>query len=88
MEDKEYYVKVIEVDVVLRNMGPKPIDIIKILRKNNKNLSLREAKEMVMDRKAAVLYESCFICIAEAYKIELEEVGAEVELIPTEWSYK
>jgi len=80
--------EVITVNVVLKNMGPKPIAVIKILRKNNKDLSLREAKEIVMDRKAAVLYEGCFICTAEAYKIEIEKTGAEVELIPREWSYK
>ena len=66
-----------EVDVVLTDIGPKKINVIKEVRALT-SLGLREAKEVV-DNKGTVL-EAVGKEAAEEAKTKLEEAGASVEL--------
>ena len=67
-----------EFTVVLKSVGDKKIDVIKIIRQLT-NLGLKEAKEMAETAGAKVL-ESVSKDAAEEAKKKLVEVGATVEL--------
>jgi large subunit ribosomal protein L7/L12 len=68
-----------EFTVVLKAVGDKKIDVIKIIRQLT-NLGLKEAKEMAETANAKVL-ESVAKDAAEDAKKKLVEVGATVELV-------
>jgi len=67
-----------EFDVVIKEIGPKKIQVIKAVRQLT-SLGLREAKEVVDDAPSAVL-EAVAKEAAEDAKAQLEEAGAVVEL--------
>ena len=67
-----------EFTVVLKEVGPEKIKVIKAVREIT-GLGLKEAKELV-DGAPSNLKEGCEKAEAEAYKAQLEEVGAVVEL--------
>lgn len=67
-----------EFTVVLKDVGPKKIEVIKVVRQLT-NLGLKEAKELVEGAPATVL-EAVAKDAAEDAKKKLEEVGAVVEL--------
>ena len=67
-----------EFDVVIKEIGPKNIQVIKAVRQLT-SLGLREAKEVVDDAPSAVL-EAVAKEAAEDAKAQLEEAGAVVEL--------
>jgi large subunit ribosomal protein L7/L12 len=67
-----------EFDVVLKEIGPKKIQVIKAVRKLTA-LGLRESKEVVDGAPNAVL-EAVSKDAAEDAKAQLEEAGAVVEL--------
>ncbi len=68
-----------EFTVVLKSVGDKKIDVIKIIRQLT-NLGLKEAKDMAETANAKVL-ESVSKESAEDAKKKLSEVGATVELV-------
>ncbi len=68
-----------EFTVVLKAVGDKKIDVIKVIRQLT-NLGLKEAKEMAETPNAKVL-ESVGKEAAEDAKKKLTEVGATVELV-------
>lgn len=65
-------------DVVIKEIGPKKIQVIKAVRQLT-NLGLREAKEVVDDAPSPVL-EAVAKEAAEDAKTQLEDAGAVVEL--------
>jgi large subunit ribosomal protein L7/L12 len=67
-----------EFNVILKDVGPKKIDVIKIVRALT-NLGLKEAKELVEGAPSTVLEQISKDAAADAKK-KLEEVGAGVEL--------
>jgi large subunit ribosomal protein L7/L12 len=67
-----------EFTVVLKSVGDKKIDVIKVIRQLT-NLGLKEAKDMAETANAKVL-ESVSKESAEEAKKKLTEVGATVEL--------
>jgi large subunit ribosomal protein L7/L12 len=67
-----------EFDVVIKEVGPKKIQVIKAVRQLT-SLGLREAKEVVDGAPGAVM-ESVSKEAAEDAKAQLEEAGAVVEL--------
>ncbi len=67
-----------EFTVVLKDVGPKKIDVIRVVRQIT-NLGLKEAKEMV-DGAPATVMESVSKEVAEDAKSKLEAAGAVVEL--------
>ena len=67
-----------EFTVVLKEVGSEKIKVIKAVREIT-GLGLKEAKELV-DGAPSNLKEDCEKAEAEAYKAQLEEVGAVVEL--------
>jgi large subunit ribosomal protein L7/L12 len=67
-----------EFDVVLKDAGPKKIDVIKAIRKIT-GLGLKESKDMAEAAGSKVL-EGVGKDAAEAAKTELEEAGAVIEL--------
>lgn len=67
-----------EFDVVIKDAGPKKIDVIKAVRKIT-GLGLKESKEMAETAGSKVL-EAVGKDAAEAAKTDLEEAGAVVEL--------
>jgi len=67
-----------EFDVVIKEIGPKKIQVIKAVRQLT-SLGLREAKEVVDDAPSPVL-EAVAKEAAEDAKAQLEEAGAVVEL--------
>lgn len=68
-----------EFTVVLKAVGDKKIDVIKVIRQLT-NLGLKEAKEMAETAGAKVM-ESVSKDAAEEAKKKLAEVGATVELV-------
>jgi large subunit ribosomal protein L7/L12 len=68
-----------EFTVVLKAVGDKKIDVIKVIRQLT-NLGLKEAKEMAETAGAKVL-ESVSKEVAEDAKKKLTEAGATVELV-------
>jgi large subunit ribosomal protein L7/L12 len=67
-----------EFDVVLKEIGPKKINVIKALRTLT-SLGLKEAKEQVESAPVTVM-EQVSKEAAEDAKTQLEEAGASVEL--------
>ncbi|RMG80088.1 MAG: 50S ribosomal protein L7/L12 [Chloroflexi bacterium] len=67
-----------EFDVVLADIGPKKINVIKALRAIT-NLGLKEAKDLVESAPATIL-EGVTKEAAEDAKKKLEEEGAKVEV--------
>lgn len=67
-----------EFDVVIKEIGPKKIQVIKAVRQLT-SLGLREAKEVVDGAPSAVL-EAVSKEAAEDAQAQLEEAGAVVEL--------
>ena len=67
-----------EFDVVVKDAGPKKIEVIKVIRKLT-SLGLKEAKEMAETAGSKVM-EQVGKDAAEDAKKQLEEAGAVVEL--------
>jgi len=67
-----------EFTVVLKDFGPKKIEVIKVVRQIT-NLGLKEAKELVEGAPSKIL-EAVSKEVAEDTKAKLEAVGAVVEL--------
>ncbi len=67
-----------EFTVVLKDFGPKKIEVIKVVRQIT-NLGLKEAKELVEGAPSNVV-EAVSKEVAEDTKSKLEAVGAVVEL--------
>ncbi len=67
-----------EFDVVIKDAGPKKIEVIKVIRKLT-SLGLKEAKEMAETAGSKVM-EQTGKDAAEDAKKQLEEAGAVVEL--------
>jgi large subunit ribosomal protein L7/L12 len=67
-----------EFDVVLKEIGPKKIEVIKAVRQLTA-LGLREAKEMV-DGAPSIVMEAVAKDVAEDAKSKLEAAGAVIEL--------
>lgn len=67
-----------EFDVVLKDYGPKKINVIKAMRQLT-SLGLKEAKELVESAPVAVM-EAISKEAAEDAKSKLEDAGAAVEL--------
>jgi large subunit ribosomal protein L7/L12 len=68
-----------EFDVVLEDIGPEKIKVIKAVREVNNSLGLKEAKEVVESAPAAIL-QGANREDAEAAKKVLEEAGAKASL--------
>ena len=68
-----------EFDVVLTAIGPKKINVIKVVRQIT-SLGLKEAKELVESAPNATVAEGVSKEEAENIKAKLEEAGAKVEL--------
>lgn len=68
-----------EFDVVLKDVGPKKINVIKAVRAIT-NLGLKEAKEVVEGAPSKLLEEVGKDAAADA-KAKLEEAGAVVEIV-------
>ena len=69
----------IEFDVVLEEVGPEKIKVIKAVREVNKTLGLKDAKEVVESAPAAILH-AVNKDEAQAAKKTLEESGAKVSI--------
>ena len=67
-----------EFTVVLKDFGPKKIEVIKVIRQIT-NLGLKEAKELVEGAPSKVV-EAVSKEVAEDAKSKLEAVGAVIEL--------
>jgi large subunit ribosomal protein L7/L12 len=67
-----------EFDVILKDVGPKKIDVIKVIRQIT-NLGLKDAKDMAETAGAKVL-EAASKDAANDAKARLEAAGAKVEL--------
>ncbi len=67
-----------EFDVVLTEIGPNKIQVIKAVREAT-GLGLKEAKEIV-DKAPSTVKEAVPTADAEALKAKLEETGASAEL--------
>ena len=68
-----------EFNVILKEIGPKKIQVIKAVRTLRSDLGLKEAKELV-DSTPTTIREGVSKKEAEAAKTKLEEEGAVVEL--------
>jgi large subunit ribosomal protein L7/L12 len=68
-----------EFDVVLKDVGPKKIDVIKVIRQIT-SLGLKDAKDMAEASGAKVL-EAASKDTAMDAKAKLEAAGAKVELV-------
>jgi large subunit ribosomal protein L7/L12 len=68
-----------EFDVILKDVGPKKIDVIKVIRQIT-NLGLKDAKDLAETANAKVLDQSGKEAAQEA-KAKLETAGATVELV-------
>ena len=68
-----------EFDVVLKDVGPKKIDVIKVIRQIT-NLGLKDAKEMAEASGSKVLEAASKESATDA-KAKLEAAGAKVDLV-------
>ncbi len=75
---EEEKVEQTEFDVILKSVGDKKIQVIKVVRELT-NLGLKEAKELV-DNAPRAVKEKVSKEEAESIKAKLEEVGATVEI--------
>ncbi len=69
----------IEFDVILEDVGPEKIKVIKAVREVNNTLGLKEAKDVVESAPAAII-QGATRDDAEAAKKILEEAGAKASL--------
>lgn len=69
----------IEFNVILKEAGPKKIQVIKEVRKFNTSLGLKEAKDVV-DNAPSTILEAVSKEVANEAKKALEEQGAVVEI--------
>lgn len=67
------------VDVVLIDSGANKINVIKVIREINPNISLKDAKDMV-DNPPQKIVEKIETVKAEELKKKFEQAGAKVEL--------
>lgn len=67
------------VDVVLVDSGANKINVIKVIREINPNISLKDAKDMV-DNPPQKVAEKVEAAKAEELKKKFEQAGAKVEL--------
>ncbi len=67
-----------EFDVVLKDIGPQKINVIKVVRSAT-NLGLKEAKDLV-EAAPSTVKEGISKEDAESLKKQLEEAGAKVEI--------
>ncbi len=67
------------VDVVLVDSGANKINVIKVIREINPNISLKDAKDMV-DNPPQKVVEKVEAAKAEELKKKFEQAGAKVEL--------
>lgn len=67
-----------EFDIILKNVGPKKINVIKVVREVT-DLGLKEAKEVV-DSAPGPVKKGVSKEEAEDIKKKFEEVGAEIEI--------
>jgi large subunit ribosomal protein L7/L12 len=67
-----------EFDVVLKDIGPQKINVIKVVRSAT-NLGLKEAKDLV-EAAPSMVKEGISKEDAESLKKQLEEAGAKVEI--------
>lgn len=68
-----------EFDVVIKDVGPKKIDVIKVIRQIT-NLGLKDAKDLAETAGAKVLEQAGKEAATDA-KAKLEAAGAVVELV-------
>ncbi|MEW6568055.1 MAG: 50S ribosomal protein L7/L12 [Chloroflexota bacterium] len=68
-----------EFDVILKDVGPKKIDVIRVVRQIT-NLGLKDAKDLA-ETAGAKLLEQAGKEVAMDAKSKLEAVGATVELV-------
>ena len=68
-----------EFDVILKEAGPKKLNVIKIVREVKPGLGLKEAKELV-DGAPSTLAEGIAKEAAEEMKKKFEEAGAVIEI--------
>ena len=68
-----------EFDVVLKEAGPKKLNVIKVVREVKPGLGLKEAKDLV-DNAPSTLAEGIAKDAAEELKKKFEEVGAVIEI--------
>lgn len=68
-----------EFNVILKDVGPKKIDVIKVIRQIT-NLGLKDAKDLAETANAKVLEQSGKEAAQDA-KSKLEAAGAAVELV-------
>ncbi len=68
-----------EFDVILKDVGPKKIDVIRVIRQIT-NLGLKDAKDLAETAGAKVLEQAGKEAAMDA-KSKLEAVGATVELV-------
>jgi large subunit ribosomal protein L7/L12 len=68
-----------EFDVILKDVGPKKIDVIKVIRQIT-SLGLKDAKDMAETSGAKVLEAATKDAATDA-KAKLETAGAKVELV-------
>jgi large subunit ribosomal protein L7/L12 len=69
-----------EFDVIIKEAGPKKIEVIKTIRQLTTTLGLKEAKEMAETPGAKVL-EAVSKEVASDAKSKLESAGAVVEVM-------
>ena len=72
------FVNFIEFDVILTAAGGSKLAVVKLVKELT-GKGLKDAKELV-DSAPATVKEACAKDEAEAFKTQLEEAGAEVEL--------
>ena len=68
-----------EFDVILKDVGAKKLNVIKVVREVKSGLGLKEAKDLV-DNAPSTLFEAVSKEAAEDYKKKFEEVGATIEI--------
>ena len=68
-----------EFDVILKEAGPKKLNVIKVVREVKPGLGLKEAKELV-DSAPSTLAEGIAKEAAEEMKKKFEEAGAVIEI--------
>ena len=69
------------VDVVLRDVGPRRAGVIELVRKRRMNINVKDTMKLV-DSTPSTIFASMPRVQAEAIKIELEALGARLELTP------
>ena len=68
-----------EFDVILKDVGAKKLNVIKVIREVKSGLGLKEAKDLA-DNAPSTLFEGVSKEAAEEYKKKFEEAGAVIEI--------